>query len=37
MFVKFQVKIKEDLKTSAKSKDREDRIDNRYLGCKPDS
>ena len=35
--VQFQVKIKYDLNKSANSKYREDKIDNRYLGCETDS
>lgn len=37
IFIECQVKIKEDTNKSAKSKDRENRIDNRYLGCETDS
>ena len=35
--VEFQVKIKYGLNKSANSKYREDKIDNRYLGCETDS
>lgn len=37
VFVKFQVKIIVDLIKSVKCKDREDRLDNRYLECEIDS
>lgn len=37
VFAKFRVKIIADLIKSAKCKDREDRLDNRYLECETDS